>query len=184
MMITTFTNKVIMKCSGIQYGKCFRTCGLLFIRNYAGKGGITIGHGVNINSCGMANPVNGGGKTYLIAEKNGKIIIGDRTGMSNCILFSSRLIEIGSEVTIGAGCKIYDTDFHSTKPEYRLQGNCKIPVAPVKIGDRVFIGGNVIILKGVTIGEDAVVGAGSVVTHNIPPREVWAGNPARKIKDI
>lgn len=184
MIITTFVNKVIMKCSGILYGSGLHTCGLLFLRNYAGKGGISIGRDVNINSCGMANPVGGCEKTYLFAGKNAKISIGDRTGLSNSIIFSSNRIEIGSEVTIGAGCKIYDTDFHSINPDCRLHGNSNVPTSPIRIGDRVFLGGNVTVLKGVVIGEDSVVGAGSVVTHNIPSKEVWAGNPAKFIKKL
>ena len=61
-LVTTFVNKIQLKCSGANYGKGLRTCGMLFLRNYAGSGGITIGQGVNINSCGLANPVGGGGQ--------------------------------------------------------------------------------------------------------------------------
>ena len=56
--------------------------------------------------------------------------------------------------------------------------------APVVIEDNVFIGARCIILKGVTIGENSVVGAGSVVTKSIPANEIWAGNPAKFIRKI
>lgn len=55
---------------------------------------------------------------------------------------------------------------------------------PVKIGSGVFVGANSIILKGTTIGDRAVIGAGSVVSGNIPAGEIWAGNPAKKIKNV
>jgi len=57
-------------------------------------------------------------------------------------------------------------------------------VAPVAIGRRVYIGADAIVLPGVTIGDDAVVGAGSVVTHDVPPGAVVAGNPARRISSV
>ena len=55
---------------------------------------------------------------------------------------------------------------------------------PVKIGRRSFIGGHSIILKGVSIGEQAVVAAGSVVTKSVPANEIWGGNPKKKKKKI
>ncbi|MBR1435568.1 MAG: acyltransferase, partial [Bacteroidales bacterium] len=58
-----------------------------------------------------------------------------------------------------------------------------IATAPVRICDDVLLGARVIVLKGVTIGEGSVVGAGSVVTKNIPPHQIWAGNPARFIRE-
>lgn len=182
--VTTIINKLLMCISGVVYGKGFRSCGLIHFRNYSGKYSIVMGKYVNINSCGMANPVYGNGKTYLITTDNGKVIIGDNVGLSNCVLFSFNRIEIGPETTIGAGTKIYDSDFHSTNPDSRINGNINIPSAPVLIGKRVFIGSGVTILKGVKIGDESVVGAGSVITHSIPSREVWAGNPARFIRKI
>jgi galactoside O-acetyltransferase len=59
-----------------------------------------------------------------------------------------------------------------------------VHLAPVKIQDKVWIGFNAIVLKGVTIGEGAVVGAGAVVTRNVPAYTVVAGNPARPIREL
>ena len=85
---------------------------------------------------------------------------------------------IGANTLVGGGTCIYDTDFHPVSLKDRQQ---KTPpnTSPVRIGKNVFIGGHCIILKGVTIGEGSVVGAGSVVTSEIPENEVWAGNPAK-----
>lgn len=89
-----------------------------------------------------------------------------------------------SVILVLGGTKIYDTDFHSTNPHKRLHGNTDVPSKPIHIGERVFIGGHSIILKGVTIGDEAVIGACSVVTRDVPAREIWAGNPAKFIKKI
>ncbi len=181
---STMRNKLLMTLYGIQYGSEFYSCGNVLYRNYAGKDGISIGENVSINSSTEANPVSGAGKTVLFTSKDGHIRIGNNVGLSNCVIFSFRSITIGNDTCIGAGSKIYDTDFHSIITEDRLKGNRNVPTAPVMIGDRVFVGANVTILKGVTIGEGAVIGAGSIVTHNVPSNEVWAGNPAKFIKRI
>lgn len=97
--------------------------------------------------------------------------IGDRTE-----------IHCGREVTIGAGCRIawdvviMDRDYHAIE---RGVEACE----PVRIGDRVWIGCRCLVLRGVTIGPGAVVAAGSVVTTDVPPRALVAGNPARVVRE-
>ena len=83
---------------------------------------------------------------------------------------------------IGAGCMITDTDHHSLKFKDRIEGDNNIVSKPVVIKRGAFIGARCIILKGVTVGERAIIGAGSVVTKNVPDDEIWAGNPAKKIR--
>jgi maltose O-acetyltransferase len=76
---------------------------------------------------------------------------------------------------------ITDNNFHRLEPEHRDE----IPEsAPVIIEENVWLGGRVIVLPGVTIGAGSAVGAGSVVTHNIPPRSLAVGVPARVIKNL
>ena len=94
-------------------------------------------------------------------------------------------ITIGDHTLIGTNCMISDTDFHPLEYEKRLANDHdSIRSAPINIGKNVFIGARCIILKGVTIGDGSIVGAGSVVTKNIPPMEIWAGNPAKYIKRV
>lgn len=99
-------------------------------------------------------------------------------------------VQIGKYVLIGAGCKIYDTDFHPLNASYRygeLKDNQKTRSKPIIIEDGVFIGGHSIILKGSHIGKNSIIGAGSVVTGDIPENQIWAGNPAhfiRKVNDM
>lgn len=148
----------------------------------SGKGTIRIGDNVTINSGRMKNPIGGADKARLISS-GGNITIGNRCGISNSTLFSQCEITVEDDVFIGGGCCIYDTDFHSVVFDERMRDSC-IAKAPVTIKTGAWIGGHSIVLKGVTIGEYAVVGAGSVVTKNIPAKEVWAGNPAKLIRRL
>ena len=131
----------------------------------------------------MADPIGGQSKT-IIKLSGGNICIGNRVGISNTAICSASSVIIEDDVCIGAGCKIYDTDFHSSIAGYRLNGNTNVKTAPVRIKERAFIGGHSMILKGVTIGKEAVIGAGSVVSCDVPDGEIWAGNPARFVRRI
>lgn len=122
--------------------------------------------------------------TKLSVYEGGALKIGDNSGISNCTLSCKCSIEIGSHVLIGAGVMISDSDHHSLDWKIR-QGSDdgkNAHAAPIKIGDDVFIGARSIILKGVTIGEKSVIGAGSIVVHDIPANCIAAGNPAKVVK--
>jgi acetyltransferase-like isoleucine patch superfamily enzyme len=87
-------------------------------------------------------------------------------------------ITVGSRTAIASGCQFIDHDHDITGTKLdELPG----PEAAIEIGEDVWLGCNVIVLKGVTIGDGAVIAAGAVVTKNIPAGEVWAGIPAKKI---
>ena len=90
-------------------------------------------------------------------------------------------ITIGNNVLIGPNVGMYSAN-HSLDPEERAQG--ALIGGRITIGDKAWIAGDVKIMAGVVIGEGAVIGCGSVVTHDIPPRVVAAGNPCRVIKQI
>jgi acetyltransferase-like isoleucine patch superfamily enzyme len=124
-----------------------------------------------------------------------KIQIGDRCfiGVRTTIL-STLSITIGNDVMIAGDCYITDNDGHSTNWRIRRSDvmNRKrgikcwddVGMSPVSIGNDVWIAPKCIILKGVSIGDAAVVAAGSVITKDIPPRVIVAGNPARIIREI
>lgn len=175
-------NFVLLKYRHVAYGSNFKVSGRLFcVAN--SKDGIRIGNNVSINSCRGANPIGGDTKTNLFAKGNAKIRIGNNVGMSNTTIFACESITVGNNVFIGGSVKIYDTDFHWLDYDRRVSEPDGL-TKPVVINNGVFIGAHTIILKGVTIGEKSVVGAGSVVTKNIPEGEIWAGNPARFIRKI
>ena len=175
-------NQFVMKLRRIETGGEFLCFGPLFIR---GTGTIKMGNKVRINSCRETNPIGGDTRTILFAKGNSSILIGNHVGISNTAIVALKSIEIEDDVMIGAGCKIYDHDFHSVHYEERmLPGDVGVVSKPVKIKKGAFIGAHTIVLKGVTIGEKSVVGAGSVVTKSIPDHEIWAGNPAKFIRKI
>ena len=119
------------------------------------------------------------------------IFIGDKVIINmNCTFVDNNRIDIGSNVLIAPNVQIY-TATHSTKVNERMvqdwaEGGeiCRTYALPVRIEDGVWIGGGTIILPGVTIGRNSVIGAGSVVTRSIPANCVAAGNPCRVIKQI
>jgi maltose O-acetyltransferase len=98
-----------------------------------------------------------------------------------CILLDVCAIEIGSDVLLAPKVQIL-TATHPLDPAVRASG---LELGkPIRIGNRVWIGGGAMILPGVTVGDDAVIGAGAVVTRDVPARAVVAGNPARVIKTV
>jgi acetyltransferase-like isoleucine patch superfamily enzyme len=112
------------------------------------------------------------------------IVIGKNTGISGGTICAATRVEIGNECLIGANVTIADTDFHPLNPQGRRHSNNprEIGTASIVIEDNVFIGTNVVILKGVRVGKNSVIGAGSVVTKDVPENAIVAGNPARLLR--
>lgn len=105
--------------------------------------------------------------------------------MSSITICVSNSICIGDNVNFGAGCMLFDTDFHSLyyKDRHSFESDSKNALSrKIVIDDDVFIGANSLILKGVHIGARSIVGAGSVVTKDVPSDTIVAGNPAKIIK--
>lgn len=131
--------------------------------------------------------------SIIFERNNASISIGKRSFISSSLI-SAQEISIGDDVLIAWGSTIVDHNSHSISFSKRqrdtidwLCGNkdwTHVKIFPVNIGNKVWIGFNSIILKGVTIGEGAVVGAGSVVTKDVPAWAIVAGNPARVIREI
>ena len=173
-------NKLMLRIHGFSYGKNLTTFGGVFVR---GHGTVIIGNNVKITSCRETNPIGGDTKSIIYAKKNSQITIGNNVGISNTAIVAMNSIAIEDNVLIGGGCKIYDHDFHSLDYEMRMQPVDEgVASRPVLIKMGAFVGAHSIILKGVTIGEKSIVGAGSVVTKDIPDGEIWAGNPAKYIR--
>lgn len=99
----------------------------------------------------------------------------------DCVLLDVCEICIGRQVQFGPGVHVYTAD-HPLGAAERNSG--REFGRPVHIGDRAWIGGRAVILPGVTIGEESVIGAGSVVTRSIPAGVVAAGNPCRVLRDV
>jgi len=116
---------------------------------------------------------------------NSKIIIGDGTAIQfNFHCGAVESVIIGKDVVIGGNVYITDHDHCYDDPVLSVRRNSKLISKPIEIGDGCWIGEGSVILKGVTLGERVVVGANSVVTHDVPSWAVVAGNPAKIIKKI
>ena len=130
----------------------------------------------------------------VFEQEASSIQIGNRTFIGGSQLCSAESISVGDDVLISFGCTIVDHDSHALEFELRKHDVIEwyhgrkdwthVTRAAVQIKDRAWIGLHVIILKGVTIGEGAVVAAGSVVTRDVPPYTLVAGNPARPIRKL
>ena len=111
---------------------------------------------------------------------NAVVEIGDKSYINHDSEIRCReRITIGNNVSIAYNVLIQDSDYHTT---YDDNGNPKPQTLPIVIEDNVWIGANVIILKGLTIGEGSIVAAGSVVTKSVPSYSLVGGDPARIIK--
>lgn len=140
---------------------------------------VEIADGVRVHSSLRSNPITCSSPCVLRAMGPGSLLrIGPRVGMSASIIVAAKRVEIGPDTLIGSGVLIADNDFHSPGIDGVWRGLDYNSAKPVVIGSRVFIGTRAIILKGVTIGDDCVIGAGSVVTKSIPPSSIVFGNPA------
>ena len=166
----------------VKHGNNLKINGRIFCVSNS-PGGIVIGDNVRINSSRSSNPIGGDTRTIFFAKGDGKIRIGNNCGISNATFSAIDSITICDYVLIGGNVKIYDSDFHSLNFKGRISGQQGLH-CPIVIKDGAFIGAHSVILKGVTIGEKSIVGAGSVVTNDIPDGEIWAGNPAKFIKKI
>jgi acetyltransferase-like isoleucine patch superfamily enzyme len=113
-----------------------------------------------------------------------RLTIADRVGLSSSTIVAGNSIEIGEDTILGAGSMVLDNDFHAPGPRFSWLTEYSKNSKPIKIGRGCFIGARSIILKGVTLGDQVVIGAGSVVTKDIPAYSIAAGNPARIVRTI
>jgi galactoside O-acetyltransferase len=131
--------------------------------------------------------------SICLERRSANVQIGSRTYIGGLTLIdSAHHIEIGDDVMISFECIIMDNNSHSVNYHERendvlnwrrgVKDWTPIPMAPVVIHNKAWIGARAIILKGVTVGEGAVVGAGSLVTKDVPAWTVVAGNPAKVIR--
>lgn len=139
---------------------------------------IKIGNNCTFNSSKSSNLI--GVHTPCIlstSKKRGHIIIGNNCGFSGTVIRSAGNIQLGDNVRCGANTVIYDNDGHSSDPRSGID-------KPIVIGNNVWLGYGVKVLKGVTIGENSLIGAGSIVTKDIPANVVAAGIPCKVIKQL
>lgn len=173
----------LRQMSGLQLGKNVIFDGIPIIQIGAGAR-VSIGDSSLINSMNRGYHVSMFAPVKLFADVPGAAItIGEHTRVHGCCLHAYSSITIGRRCLIAGNCQIFDgsghdLSFNSVSNRIKTKGSSK----PIVIEDDVWLGANCIILPGVRIGKGSVIGAGSVVTREIPPMVVAAGNPARLVK--
>ncbi len=169
---------------GVEIGGDWRLYGLPIIQRHRDSE-INIGRGANLRSTPRSNPLGANHPVIISTRTAGaRLAIGDDFGMTGGSIVCDERITIGDRVWVGANAVITDTDFHPLEPELRRARPLDAKTAPVTIADDVFIGMSALILKGLRIGEQAVVGAGSVVSRDVPAGAIVAGNPARVVGGV
>lgn len=163
--------------AGISGGKKIKVCGKLSLFITTGSK-IHIGSNCQFNSINYYNHLGINHNCIISTEcKDANIYIGNNCGFSGTSINCFKSIIIGDNVKCGANTNIMDSDFH-------LDDARTHPPRPIRIGNNVWLGTNVTVMKGVTIGENTIIGANSIVTHDIPPSVIAAGNPCKVIKNI
>ncbi len=145
-----------------------------------GDGRIAIGDGVTI----------GGNNTWVVGLKvsrDAEFVIGNHVHIGFANGFNiARSVHIGDHSILASWVEVFDNPTHPLDPDRRLRGDSITleEARPVVIGSNVWVGTAAMIMRGVTIGDGAVVGAGSIVTRDIPARTLAAGNPARVLREL
>jgi len=167
--LVTMMARVSLRLRGCKAGARFFVHGQR--PRFSGPGRITIGARVNMR-CDVA-PVR------IEVAQGAQVTLADRVFLNTgAQLISHAAIEIGPNCRIGPDCVLCDTNYHPVH-----EGDV-VRVAPIRLGRNVWLGRGVIVLPGVTIGDHAVVAAGSVVAADVPASQVWRGNPATFVKAV
>jgi len=176
--------RLLFAWHGISWGPGWRIHGLPIIQKHRASL-MVFGPGLQLRSFVRSNPLGPNHPVILTTRSGGaRLEVGENFAMTGGALCAASRIKIGDNVAVGANSVIVDTDFHPIDPELRKSNSSDGKCAEVIIEDDVFIGMNCLILKGVTIGRGSIIGAGSVVTGNVPSGVIFAGNPARLIRGL
>jgi maltose O-acetyltransferase len=157
----------------VQFGAGFLSNGRLQIK---GPGRVIFGANVNAWAHQESN-------VLITYSPDAVIRIGDNTRLNGAGMMATCGITVGRDCMLGSAL-ILDTDFHSIDLDRRSNPHAKVRSAPVMIGSNVWLAGQTVVLKGITIGDNSVVGFRGVVTSMVPSNVVVAGNPARVVKQL
>lgn len=163
----------------VKYGKR-----VLFGRNFVSRGNLVVKgpgqvvFGDNVNAWSHAE------KNVLITfTPDARITIGDGCRLNGAGIQAYRQVKVGPRCILSSTL-IIDTDFHPLDPTRRHDPDAPVVCSPIALGENVWVAGQTAILKGVTIGDNSVVGFRAVVTKDVPPNVVVVGNPARIVKRL
>nr|WP_102796337.1 DapH/DapD/GlmU-related protein [Bowmanella denitrificans] len=161
---------------GVKGAKQARFYGMLSIVKHP-SAKLSIGRAATFRSHRYSNRVGLKQPCMLSVFAGAQLQIGEHCGFSGTVISCHQDIRLGDRVLCGANVTICDSDHHPVDAMKRANGEKGLS-RPVTIGNDVWLGMNVVVLKGVTIGDNAVIAANSVVTRDIPPNVVAGGCPA------
>lgn len=181
--VPRYLRYIYLAAAGVRFGKGLKLYGLPMINLHPGSQ-IRLGDRVILRSTSCGNSLGVNHRVILRTQREGAIIeIGNRVGISGGAICARKRVSIGDDVLIGSNVVIADNDFHPIDYNARKDMNDDaIEVKDVIISNGVWIGADVYVCKGVTIGEHSVIGARSVVTRSIPANCVAAGIPAKIVR--
>ena len=178
---------------GIKFGKNLRIYNHIYLAIHHNSQ-LEIGNNFTFTNGSAFNPISRNIKGSIHTQEGASIYIGNNVGISSCCLWAKENITIGNNVRIGSDTIILDNDAHNLDHNIRNSelvnkkgesiDGLTAASAPIIIKDGVLIGTRCIILKGVTIGENSIIGSGSIVTKSIPDNCIAAGNPCKIIKKV
>ncbi|MBG6214255.1 carbonic anhydrase/acetyltransferase-like protein (isoleucine patch superfamily) [Cryobacterium sp. CAN_C3] len=187
--ISMMPNQFIMRRAGVRLGSNVLSYGRVRVDRAAGST-ISLADNVILNADIRRNTLEARGPVILKTLRPGaRLSVGKDSGITSATISAAWDVSIGNRVLIGAGVLITDSDHHVVKPPpgaSRRHLGFPEPLEKhrVIIGNDVFIGARAIVLKGVSIGDRSVVGAGSVVTSDVPADVIAAGNPSRVLGSL
>jgi acetyltransferase-like isoleucine patch superfamily enzyme len=176
--------RILFGVAGVRWGRGWKFYGVPILQKHR-RSTLSIGDDLELRSIPHSNALGPFHAVILSTRRpEARLVIGRGFGMTGGTICAAQSISIGDDVWVGANCTITDTDFHPLDLAARLARPLDGATAPIIIEDGVFIGIQSLILKGVTIGARSVIGAGSVVTRDIPSGVIAAGNPAHVIRPL
>lgn len=190
-MFYIWWNLFIFSVAGVKIGMGMKIYNKVYLQ-VSKNSSIDLGDNLVITSGDSINPLCRNQRACIYVREGARLTIGDDCGFSSPCIWCDERITIGNRVNVGGDCIIIDSDAHSL--DYRdraieskvsiCEKFSKVKHAPIVIEDDVWIGVKCIIMKGVTIGARSVIGAGSIVTKDVPPDTMVCGVPAKVIKNL
>lgn len=157
----------------VRFGKNFVTNGKLVVK---GPGKVIFGDNINAWCHAEKN-------VFITYQPETRITVGSHSRISGMSAMAHSTITVGPRCMVASTIMV-DTDFHPTDPALRHDPDAPFAVAPIELKENVWVAGQSAILKGVTIGENSIVGFRAVVVKDVPANVIVAGNPARIVKEF
>jgi acetyltransferase-like isoleucine patch superfamily enzyme len=176
--------KLHLRALGVGLGRSVVLYGVPIVSLFPGSE-IRIGSHVVLCSWSRYTALGVNHPTILRTLARGaRLTIGDHVGVSGGAICAAESVTIGAYSMLGANVTVADTDFHPLAALNRRYSQADVETRPIVIGANVFLGTGAVVLKGVHIGDNSVIGAGSLVNRDIPEDVIAAGNPCRVIRPI